>query len=434
VLRCDSKDVRLEGLSVIRTVLRMQEKDKRPVWEFVRVHGEAVLDSLDSPEHHRLIYELTKIPQIDERIDCMVFRITFEESFRACDKNLTALRLALDMLNAKRGTIRKCFNTAHKLGLSLNRESNAPKAQHGFALSTLEKLSQTKSTKMPKLSILHFVLALMSKDDARELFNPLDLLLLQNANALKTHKVYQDCVDLAQGIYSVQQISETGMYPASNGQEVKIEKRRKSLAPHMFHEVPQPFVTSEELDTDDKFHEVMRAFVDDNLESAEKIAERALNIILTYKELALYFDDLRSVYPPPKKENDSTKDLCDIFYRFASNISKHREEVEQENLRELIAASSTAGDLVMPARSLAGLASPRQSLQMPSPSPTKHFGTAGSPPADGAIDRMHFGTPMLDADSPAHGFRNGLVERVVQSEIDLLEKSMRNNSSDSLES
>ena len=179
VLRCDFDVVRLESLSVIRTTLRQHEKEGRPICAFAHLHGESALDGLDHAEHHQLVYQLSKVPQIDERLECMLFYITYEDTAVTCKANLEALGAALEMLNSKREAIRKFFVTAHRLGQSLNRESNAPQAPHGFQLSTLEKLSQTKSTKFPKLSLLHFVIALVSRDDARALFSTEDLALLQ---------------------------------------------------------------------------------------------------------------------------------------------------------------------------------------------------------------------------------------------------------------
>jgi len=368
VLRCDSSVVRLEGLSVIRTVLRQHDKDGQPITAFVRLNGEAALENLDFPEHHRLVFEMSKVPQIDERLECMLFCLAFKESIAQCQTSLRTLRNALEMLNMKRDTIRRFFVTAHRLGQSLNRESNAPKAPRGFQLSTLEKLSQTKSTKFPKLSILHFVLALMRREEMQALFEADDIMLLQKAKALKTHKVYQDSVEIAQGIYGVQQICETGKYTCpATGQAVQIERRRKTLPPSTRgHGEPA-------VDTDDCFHDVMREFVEQHLQASEDVAESALNMILTYKELALFFDDLSSVYPPPKNENDPRKDLCDIFYRFAEDIRRHRDEVDSERVRKLIAASGDEQPHLPPrsrsmsgSMSASGAASPRLPPQLPS--------------------------------------------------------------------
>lgn len=328
VLHCDYEAVRLETLSILRTVLRQHEKAERPVSRFVERHGEAALVRLECPEEHRLVFELSKVPQVNERLECMIFHITYEDSVETCRHNLSTLSKALLMLNKKRDTIRRCFVTALRLGQSLSRQS-VP----GFQLSTLEKLSQTKSSKYPKLSMLHFVLALMSKEDASNLFNDADISLLQSAKTLGTDKVVQESLELARGLFGVQNLCKDGQYtPPSTGEAVTMERRRMS---HVHPSCEQEAA----IDTDDRFHEVMERFVADNLSGAKDIVEEAFDTILTYKELAVYFDDLKSVYPPPKSDRDPTQDLCDIFHRFAEDIRRHRDEVDRERLRDLLVAN-----------------------------------------------------------------------------------------------
>mmetsp|Transcript_34939 Transcript_34939/g.92262 ORF Transcript_34939/g.92262 Transcript_34939/m.92262 type:complete len:1160 (-) Transcript_34939:55-3534(-) len=373
VLKCDFKVVRLEGLCHIRAALKQHAEQGSKVIELVRQRGEAALEEVEHPELHQLIYQLSKIPQIHERLKCMLLHVSFKESLASSQDSLNTLRQILNMLNSKRATIQRVFQTAHRLGQSLNRgSSSAQAAPDGFRLCTLEKLSQTKSTKFPKLSILHFVLALVSRRDASELFNTEDLQLLQKAKNIKTDKVYQDCVELAHGIYCVQAICETGVYNCTEtGHTVRMERRRKSIpattigsltpssSPQDLHEPA--------LDTDDRFHEVLKAFVDENLSDAEDLAEGAFQVILTYKELALYFDDLHSVYPPPKSEKDTKKDLCEIFHHFACEIRKHRDEVESEHLRELIVAS-TSEDEAMARSARPSVAAVSQGPSSPQPS------------------------------------------------------------------
>jgi hypothetical protein len=304
----------------------------------VRQRGEGAINDLEYPELHCLVYELCKIPQIEERLDCLIFRITYEESFSTYQKNLRTLNMALQTLQKKQEIIRRFFQTAHCFGQSCGR-----KLDRGFQLSTLDELSRTKSTRYPELSILHFVLALMDPEDAQALFDADDIATLQSASALKTDKVIQDALELTKGVYGVQTIfSETGLYVDSSGQEVRINRRRRSVvgrpgADLMDNEAP-------EIDTDDCFHEVMQAFVRESLQSAEDISEGALDAGLTYKELALFFDDLKSVYPPPRSSKSGTEDLLDIFCRFAEEIRKHRIEVDQKRVREMIEGCGGGGN------------------------------------------------------------------------------------------
>jgi len=341
VLRCDFDVVRLEVLSVIRSALRQHDRDGQPVCTYVRSHGEESLDTLAAPQYHRLVYELSKIPQIDERLECMLFHVPFHETLQSCKCNLETVKQALEMLSSRKELARRFFITTHRLGQSLNRDATAPKALNGFQLSTLEKLSKTKCAKYPSLSLLHFILALMSREDASSFFDDEDIKLLKQASTLGTDRVYSECIDLLQCIYGVQQICKDGSYRClSTGQEVKMEKRRKSKVPLSSEREPVE-------DTDDHFHEVMKHFVEDNVEAAEDLAEHALDVILMYKELAVYFDDFNSVYPPPKcedmphqsNESDKKKDLITVFYNFAAEIKKHRGE--DLNVRGIIASANS---------------------------------------------------------------------------------------------
>lgn len=329
LLQCNFQVLRLEALSVIRTVLRQHAKDKHPLCTYVEKFGEDAISKLEYPEHHYLVYELSKVPQVDERLECMLFNVAFKESLTTCRQNLETLRKALDALKAKCDLIRRFFMTAHRLGQKLTQRPS-----RGFQLSTLEKLTHTKSTKMQHLSLLHFCLALMSREDAQALFTSEDITLLRNARALGTHKVCEECRELASGLYGVKQIYESGEYTCrSTGQAVKIERRRKTLPPSAAALPLQEPV----IDTDDCFHEVMKSFVQTHEEEADDIINQCHKIILMYKELAIFFDDLNSVYPPKKNDTDKKGDLLDIFYRFAEAVPAHRDRVEAESLRELIA-------------------------------------------------------------------------------------------------
>lgn len=348
ILRCDFQCVDIECLSVIRTIIRQHDLDGQPVCGFVMSHGEAALEGLKHSIEHRLVYELSKVPQIVDRLECMLFNATFQDCLCCYRRALERHQKVLEMLNAKRETIQRFFMTALRLGQSLNRKSKrTSQAQvQSFALASLEKLAEAKSTKLPRLSVLHFVLALMSQRDADALFDAEDRSLLQEAKVLKTDKVFADCLELLQGLYGVQQICDTGKYVRpENGLVVTIERRRKSLPPQ-----PGQSPTEDEegaVDSDDLFHEVMEEFVSNNLKAAEDLAEGACGLMLLYKELAIYFDDVRNVYPPPKSDNDSRKDLVEVFHKFAIQIHQHREEVESEKLREMLSAANTPDSNVL---------------------------------------------------------------------------------------
>jgi hypothetical protein len=328
VLRCDKEMIKLEDLSIIRTILRQHVDEGKPLSDYVGTNGADAIWDLEYPEHHYLVHELTKVPQIDERLDCMLFQWEFNENMKKYSDNVKTLVRAMDALSAKRNLIQRFFMTAHHLGQSLSQKSS-----RGFQLSTLEKLTHTKSTKLPHLTILHFVLALLSREDAEELFTNDDIALLRNAKVLSTAKVADDCRELAQGLYGVKSIYESGEYTPQSGHAVRIERRRLTLPPQAATAAatsqPEPAI-----DTNDRFHEVMKSFVDSHVDEADNIVVECHKMLLTYKELALFFDDLKSVYPPPKGPDDKKLDLIDVFYRFAKVVPQYRQQVEEEGLRE----------------------------------------------------------------------------------------------------
>jgi len=334
VLRCDYKVVGQEGLSVIRTVLRHHEREGDKITLYVRQHGVTALDRLEHPEYHRLLHELMKVPQIDERLECMLFHTAFmHHDLNNCRRELKTMRQALSMLKRKREKISSFFKLVQKFGQMLNRDSQVSLAERGFQLSTLEKLSQTKSTKLPKKTIMHFLLALMNREEARALFNDEDLTMLLNAKMVSTFKCYSDCLELLQGFHAVNEICHTGSY-----REVKIERRRKS---GMMHCKPD----SEALDGDDRFHATMKGFVDEYFTESQSIALEVHDVMMLYKELAVFFDDIGSVYPPPACEGqpetqNAKQDLVAVFHKFALDFKTHREDVEREGLREDLALSA----------------------------------------------------------------------------------------------
>eukprot|EP00929_Paragymnodinium_shiwhaense_P039739 TRINITY_DN20839_c0_g1_i1.p1 TRINITY_DN20839_c0_g1~~TRINITY_DN20839_c0_g1_i1.p1 ORF type:complete len:854 (-),score=285.55 TRINITY_DN20839_c0_g1_i1:152-2713(-) len=347
VLRCDWNVTNLEMLTILQAALCQHEKDGRPVNEFVQVNGESAIATLDHPELHCLVFELTKIPQVEIRLVCMIFVLTYKETLQMAKRNLEVLLEALAMLQRKREISRRFFQTAHRLGQSFPSSGN--RLSRGFQLRTLEEMSRTKSTKFPELTMMHFVLALMEPSDADALFDERDQALLQRASALKTDKVIQDALELTKIFYSVQALfGETGKYTCPvTGQGISIERRRRSVVmrpPSERLQEQQPSTASVlegDLDENDKFHEVLETFVQENLDSAEDVAERAWEAGLTYKELAIYFDDLKSVHPPPKSTKNGpggTEDLLDIFFKFSSDVLTHRSDVESKNVRRLIAS------------------------------------------------------------------------------------------------
>jgi len=117
-----------------------------------------------------------------------------------------------------------------------------------------------------------------------------------------------------------------------------MEQKRKSMCPGMR---PNEAENDDDenapaFDNDDRFHDEMKEFVDENKDDIQSIAKDCFNVFKMYKELAIYFDDARSVYPPPRSDNDSKVDLLVVFHHLAKQVVSHREEMRQDCLRDLV--------------------------------------------------------------------------------------------------
>jgi len=329
VLSCRYDILKEEGLSMLRKVVR-DARETNAISKYVAAHGEGALKKLKDPWLHRLVYEILKVPQIEERLECMLFQTAFQESLEKCSRNINVMCEALYTVDDKLDSLRELFNIAHRFGTALNSNCLAPQAPQGFSLLSLERLAQTKSTASPKHNMLHFVLAMMKPEMAAKLFPDEDLRILSTAKSTKSFTVYQDCAELTQGFFALREICETGKYQSGKGEKVKIERRRMTKA---------PLDREECIDLDDCFHSVMKDFVERNEGKVNQITRGCYSVFVLYKEKALFFDDLASVYPPPKDDQDSKVDLIAVIYKLAMQVRTHLAEVEQDGLRQNLAAT-----------------------------------------------------------------------------------------------
>lgn len=313
---------------MLRKVVR-DAKEGNGISKYVAAHGAGALKQLKDPWLHRLVYEILKVPQIEERLECMLFQTAFEESLARCSRNIDIMCQALMTVDAMRDSLRELFNIAHRFGTALNSNCLAPQAPQGFSLVSLERLAQTKST-ASKHNMLHFVLAMMKPEMASQLFPDEVLKKLSAAKSMKSFTVYQDCAELTHGFFALREICETGRYQSGKREKVKIERRRMTKA---------PLDREESIDLDDHFHSVIQAFVEKNEHKVDQITKGCLSAFVLYKEKALFFDDLGSVYPPPKDDQDSKADLIAVIYKLAMQVRMHLAEVEQDGLRQNLAAT-----------------------------------------------------------------------------------------------
>lgn len=333
VLQCDYDIIAAEGLSVIRTVLRHHASEGAPITSYVRQHGALALRGLQHPEPHCLIHELLKVPQLDERLECMLFESAFEEHVTECERQLAVLREAVELLHSKRSALSLFFTTVLRLLQVLGQSSRPVPSAPGFRVATLSKLSQIKSTRYQKHSLLHVALALLQEEDA-DMFTAENVALLSKARSLRSHTVYQNCFELVQGFHGVREIVEKGTYNTGNAESITMERRRRTIQDKKGTEIPEA-----PIDADDLFHCGMEHFVEQHEEVTTSLAESLRETFTSYRNFGAFLNDSSSVYPPPRNDSDARVDLVDIFSTFAEQVRSHAADVIRDNLREQLNAS-----------------------------------------------------------------------------------------------
>lgn len=335
VLSCDLQIITQELMALLRIVIQKHAASGSPVLKYVEAKGDAALDQLECADYHRFVYELLKVPQVDERFECMLFESEFDRIYERCEK-IQQIRLALSILNQKRPLFCKFFCTAHRLGQALNRDCKAPQASRGFQLASLEKFAQTKTTRSPKHNLLHVVLALMQPSDVSGLVcSAEEMRVLKEAKSSKIGLVYAEIVLLKSSFDAARDVCEKGSYTRNGAAPVKMERRRKTRDPSSQE--------AERFDDDDTFHEHMKQFVDRYEEQVKLISGHCGEALRAYEDLAIFFDDVASVYPPPRKDNDPKSDLIAILHDLIEQLSVVNREVNQDKLRELMAPDIEQG-------------------------------------------------------------------------------------------
>lgn len=335
VLSCDLQIITQELMALLRLVIQKHAASGSPILKHVEAKGDAALDQLEFADYHRFVYELLKVPQVDERFECMLFESEFDRIYERCEK-IQQIRLGLSILNQKRPLFCKFFSTAHRLGQALNRDCKAPQASRGFQLSSLEKFAQTKTTRSPKHTLLHVVVALMQPGDVSGLVcSAEDMRVLKEAKSSKIGLVHAEIVLLRTSFDAVRDVCEKGSYTRNGAAPVKMERRRKTRAPSSQE--------AEAFDDDDTFHEHMKQFVGMYEEQVKLISGQCGEALRAYEDLAIFFDDVAAVYPPPRKDNDPKSDLIAILHNLVEQISVLNREVNQDNLRDLMAPDIEQG-------------------------------------------------------------------------------------------
>lgn len=327
--QCDYGVITPEMLDDLRKVTstHLAQTQGQTVLSFVSMHGQESLQVLEYPHIHQLVYRMLQIPGIVGRLECMAIEATFTEHAAHCRKNLEVLADGLRCAVQRLEPLRRLFSLVIHVGNALNKGNpSAAKTTYGFKLCTLSMLSHLKLPRRKELTLLHFIVFWMRKQDIEALLEPESAAVLRQARQARHYTVYQDCLRLLGGFRKIQAFLTTGVF---NG--IKIEKcNMKDDDAGVGKENQNENSKRNSVDTatnddikksdDDVFFTRMQEFVKKCGRQAHELWTFSVDIFKSYRKLSEFFDDCKLTWPPPLDQKDDKKDLLDVIDDFLMNM------------------------------------------------------------------------------------------------------------------
>ncbi|CAG0906972.1 unnamed protein product, partial [Darwinula stevensoni] len=119
-----------------------------------------VLGNPDLPldKAEQFLWELSRIPHLAERIDCIIAQTTFHERIAALEGQLNNLKDVSDELCTKE-SVKRVLGLILALGNYMNGGNHMRGQADGFGLGILPKLKDVKSNADPSMTLLNFVVS-----------------------------------------------------------------------------------------------------------------------------------------------------------------------------------------------------------------------------------------------------------------------------------
>jgi hypothetical protein len=244
------------------------------------------------------LYEMSKIPQVKTRLECMIFVQSFEGLYDLSKQSLDVVYSAIEVIHVHSSRLAKFFQFVLKTGNTLNEGSRLGN-QSSFSLSSLDKLVEVKSSFDPKVDLLHFIIATYPGDSGEILFSDADLAKLKKAANLRCYRVRDEVKDLLDSVRAIEELPEV-------------------------------------VGTGDKFSIDMKRFSESASSKKLWLSNYAFNTFSSYKDLCDFFGDPHAVYPPPKERSADQFDIIELFAGFGTVVRQHEKDVKKLKLRSKI--------------------------------------------------------------------------------------------------
>ncbi|EJD01599.1 FH2-domain-containing protein [Fomitiporia mediterranea MF3/22] len=328
--------------------------------------------------------ELSGIPRLSERINCMLYRRKLEIDIEETRPELDIVRQATKELRAST-RFKQVLKTVLTVGNALNGSSFRGNAR-GFQLEALLKMKETKTVKSSPdcPTLLHYVSRVLLRSDP-EVVNFLDdLPHLEAAARVSMQTVSAAVTTLASGLAQVQS-------------EIKLQRQSRNVH------------------SDDRFVQVMEPFVVQVTSSIQALENMNRAVESDLKSLMAYYGEMADSPEGPKPE-----DFFSLIVSFSSALRKAALEVHdaQTKAQQSAASAITNGKktAVPPSTN-----SDQSTIQAKKPPPSTPSATSAAPPTSGGGFLVP-PPPPIPAESHAADSRHRSVGR---GELDATIKSMR---------
>ena len=146
------------------------------------------------------LYDIIKVPNLAERIECMLFKNKFGEDYRCLDGYLDTLSSAITGIRENQ-KIKEILILLLRIGNFMNHGTNKGKAT-GFKMALLGKLKDIKSfSGKAKMSMLDYVINCIRKSNKLDILTfPNDLKSCETASKIELSILDSKLSEMDQGL------------------------------------------------------------------------------------------------------------------------------------------------------------------------------------------------------------------------------------------
>ncbi|CEM25070.1 unnamed protein product [Vitrella brassicaformis CCMP3155] len=325
------------------------------------------------------VYNMSTIPRLKERLECMAFKLYAEDSFKETIQYIEDQLAALDML-MKSKRLHHLFLVIVAIGNKLNEGTTLGNRQW-FRLKTLKMLGDTKMTTADRRErhVLHYLIETFPW--TREVLDEKDMRILAKAQQQHVAMTYTLGMDHINSWLAIKA-------------EYRQERRRNSMAPH-------------EADKRDCFHQVMADFHKRSVSQVIQMDHKLGELRDAYTAAVLYFGDVQGFFPIDARGDDPNTcsmrpDLCKTVYDFLKDLRKAAHDVKKEEQHKQVKRTPTGPpDIPRRPSKPVGRSSKGTPVRTPTmPTPTSHTHKAGPTPSPLPQPGSKLTPPSRKAPSP----------------------------------